>query len=68
MAKVIKIRPRDLYVTIEFSLTNIKYLKAVLAKTQIAPETEMEEAGADYLEQIFEPLLSEIIEECKDGS
>ena len=66
--KVLRISPRDFYITFEASLTNIKHLSAILKKTLVAPETDEELAGADYLENILEPMCAEIIEECKDGS
>ena len=65
MAKVISIRPRGVYVTLEISLENVKRLKAVLNKASIAPGTPLELEGADYLEEVFEPLLESIIEECE---
>ena len=63
MAKVIKVHPRDFIITMEIPLTNVRELKAILAKCSMSPKTELEEAGANYLEQVFEPLLSERVEE-----
>lgn len=66
--KVLRVSPRDFYITVEFSLTSLKHLQAILKKTSVAPETDEELAGADYLENVLEPMIAEIIEECKDGS
>ena len=65
MARLLSIRPKGVYVSLEFNLEDIKKLSAILGRATVSPTTPEEMAGADYLEETFEPLLKSIIEECE---
>ena len=68
MAKVVSVQPKDVYVLLEIPLAKIKALNAVLDKTTVSPENDLQEQGASYLIDDLHPLLKQLVEEYSDAS
>ena len=65
--KVIKIQPRDMYITFEISLTSAENLVHALDKAVIDAKTDKEKAGMAYLQEVFFPGLNEVVEDFEDN-
>jgi len=70
MPQILKVAPKDLYVTIEMSITELRKLREALGISRIDYDgaIEKEREAAEYAKSVFFPFLDDFLREMEHGT
>jgi|GEM_PF-1908643 len=70
MPKVIDVRPKDVYATVEFSIAELAKLRKALDLSTINYDgkTPEEKEAVEYLQDVFYPFIDHFLEDMKHGT